>query len=128
MPRALAALSCLIAFLAPGLVLAGVSEEDFKVRTTQNIYNLCTAAAKDPLHDNAVHFCQGFLLGAFEYHEAIHNGPEGKPLVCLPEKPPTRDEAIAMFMEWIKAHPHYLNDKPVESEFRFLMEKWPCKR
>ena len=26
-----------------------------------------------------------------------------------------------------KAHPQYRGEPPVESEFRFLMEKWPCK-
>ena len=33
-----------------------------------------------------------------------------------------------MFVEWAKAHPQYMNELPVETEFRFLMEKWPCKK
>jgi hypothetical protein len=32
-----------------------------------------------------------------------------------------------MFVEWVKAHPQYLKEKAVETEFRVLMEKWPCK-
>jgi hypothetical protein len=31
-----------------------------------------------------------------------------------------------MFIEWAKAHPEYLNEPPVETEFRFLIETWPC--
>jgi hypothetical protein len=30
-------------------------------------------------------------------------------------------------MEWAKEHPQYMGESPVETEFRFLMEKWPCK-
>jgi len=32
-----------------------------------------------------------------------------------------------MFVEWVKAHPQHWRETPVETEFRFLMEKWPCK-
>jgi hypothetical protein len=32
-----------------------------------------------------------------------------------------------MFIEWVKAHPQYMNEKPVDTEFRFLMEKCICK-
>lgn len=40
---------------------------------------------------------------------------------------PPYEQAIKMFIDWAKAHPQYLKDKPVETEFRFLMEKWPRK-
>jgi hypothetical protein len=33
-----------------------------------------------------------------------------------------------MFVDWLKAHPEFMDEKPVEAEFRFLVEKWPCKR
>ena len=32
-----------------------------------------------------------------------------------------------MFIDWAKAHPQYMDESPVETEFRFLMETWPCK-
>jgi len=40
---------------------------------------------------------------------------------------PLYEQDINMFIDWAKAHPQYLKDKPVETEFRFLMGKWPCK-
>jgi hypothetical protein len=40
----------------------------------------------------------------------------------------TRNEAVALFVAWVKAHPQYLKDFPVETEFRFLTEKWPCAK
>lgn len=114
--------------MAPAAAGAAVMEKDFKAETTQNIVNLCTASATDPLYQQAVNFCHGFLAGAYQYYAAAAAGPNGVKLVCLPEPPPTRNEAIAMFVEWAKDHPQYMQDKPVETEFRFLMEKWPCTK
>ena len=113
--------------LLPSLARA-VTEEDFKVKTTQNLINLCTVPADDPLRDKAIHFCHGYLVGAYDYHLAENSGPDGKLLVCPPDPAPTRNAAIDMFIEWAKAHPQYMSEKPVETEFRFLTEKWPCKK
>ena len=114
-----------VLLLLPGLTYA-VSEEDFKAETTEHIVNLCTADPDDPLYHQAVNFCHGYLVGAYDYHKAAHSGPKAAELVCLPDPPPSRNEAIQMFMEWAKSHPQYLKDPPVETEFRFLMEKYPC--
>jgi hypothetical protein len=126
MSRKLAIFLFMIAFVGPGLAGA-VTQEDFQAKTTRNIIDLCTAPPGDPLHQAAVNFCHGFLVGAFHYYAAANAGPEGDRLVCLPDPPPSRNEAIAMFVEWAKAHPQYMADRAVETEFRFLMEKWPCK-
>ncbi len=104
-----------------------VSQEDFKVHTTENLINLCTAASDDPLFAQAVNFCHGFLVGSYRYHEAIARGPKGRRLVCPPDPKPSRNEAIDKFVDWAKAHPEYMNEPPVETEFRFLMEQWPCR-
>ena len=113
-------------FLLP--VFAGaVSENDFEVETTENLINLCTTPVDDPLHNHAINFCHGYLAGAYHYYEAISSGPKGIQLVCLSDPSPSRNDAIAMFIEWVKTHPQHLGDKPVETQFRFLMEKWPCQ-
>jgi Rap1a immunity proteins len=108
--------------------LAGaVSEDDFRVRTTQNLINLCTAAPNDPLYPQAINFCYGYLVGAFHYYESSVSGPKAARLVCLPDPAPSRNDAVRMFIDWAKAQPQYKEEKPVETEFRFLIEKWPCK-
>jgi hypothetical protein len=122
------AILLLVAVLVAPALATAASEDDFLAKTTRNILNLCNAAADDPLHDKAIHFCHGYLVGAYAYYAAESSGPEGKRLVCFPEPPPTRNSAIAMFLEWAKAHPEYMDEPPVETEFRFLMEKWPCER
>jgi hypothetical protein len=111
--------------LAPA-VAGAVSEEDFQVKTTQNILNLCTASPEDPLFAQAVNFCHGYLVGAYHYYEAAVSGPDGRRFVCPPDPRPSRNETIEMFIEWVKAHSQFWNDPPVETEFRFLTETWPC--
>jgi len=127
MKHKLAVLLFIIVLMGPGLAGA-VTQEDFQAKTTRNIINLCTAPPGDPLHQAAVNFCHGFLVGAFRYYAAVNAGPTGDRLVCLPNPPPSRNHAIAQFVEWAKAHPEYMQERPVETEFRFLMEKWPCQQ
>ena len=115
-----------IAILMPVLVGA-VTEEDFEARTTQALLNLCTASSNDPRYREAIHFCHGYLVGAYHYHIAQNTGEGGKLLVCLPTPPPSRNEAIRLFIAWAQAHPQYMNERPVDTEFRFLTEKWPCQ-
>jgi len=104
-----------------------VSEDDFEIQATENLLNLCTAPPGDSLYHQAVNFCHGFLVGAYHYHVAESNGPQGVKLVCLPDPPPSRNEAIDMFIQWAKARPQYWKEEAVETEFRFLIEKWPCQ-
>lgn len=105
-----------------------VSEKDFEVQSTQELINLCTATLEDPLYHQAINFCHGYLVGAYAYYIAAHPEPETTKLVCFPNPQPSRNEAINKFIEWTKGHPQYLKEKPVETEFRFLTETWPCKR
>jgi hypothetical protein len=113
--------------LALPTVVGAVSEKDFEVRTTRDLINLCTSAADDPLHAQAINFCEGYLVGAFHYYQASTAGPKATKLICLPDPQPSRNDAFRMFFEWAKANTQYEKDLPVETEFRFLMEKWPCK-
>ena len=114
-------------FGAPGLTSA-VEEEDFMVMTTGDLIELCTAPKSDPFHREAVHFCEGYLVGAYHYHVAEHSGAGENRMVCPPDPPPSRDQAVAMFIEWTKKNPQYLSERPVETWFRFLIEKYPCNR
>lgn len=112
--------------IAP-LPASAVTEDDFLVRTTGNLINLCTVEEQDELKEEAIHFCHGYLVGAYHYLKASTAGPGAEQVVCLPEPPPSREAAISMFIEWAKAHPQYMNELPVETELRFLTETWPCK-
>lgn len=112
--------------LAP--IMAGATDEtDFEVQTTENLINLCTTSPDNPLHAQAINFCHGYLVGAYHYYSAIAAGPTGPQLVCMSEPRPSRNETIAMFIDWAQDHPQHGSEPPVETQFRFMMEKWPCK-
>ena len=118
----------LVAALAvPGVAFA-VTDEDFEVKTTRNLLALCTVSTEDARYKEALHFRHGYLVGAFHYYLASVAGPNAKRLVCPPDPPPTRNAAIPAFIAWSQAHPQYMGEAPVETEFRFLTETYPCKR
>ena len=103
------------------------SETNFQVRTTGDLVQLCEAAPSDPTGIAALHFCQGFAVGAYQYHQIVA-AAEGKPqLVCAPNPAPTRNEAVAAFVAWAKQNPQQMNTPPVEGLFRFLSQRYPCR-
>ena len=126
MKRILLRLVMVFAVLVPGLASSAVTEEDFVVKTTRNLINLCTASPLDPRYEEAVNFCQGYMVGAYHYSIAEHSRDPKNLFVCLPDPKPSRNEVVALFVAWAKANPQYMTDMPVESQFRFMAEKWPC--
>lgn len=127
MNRQVLVLLLVMSFMLPAAGWA-VTEKDFEIDTARNLLNLCSAPVSDPMYKEASHMCYGFLLGAYAYHLAQNAGPQGKRLVCLPQPEPSRNEGVAMFVEWLKAHPQFLDEEAVEVQFRFMTEKWPCPK
>jgi hypothetical protein len=127
MVKKLLILLALIVWATPALA-GGVTPEDFKAKTTQNLVNLCAASPDDPLYNQAANFCHGYLIGGFHYYHASVLGDKGEKVVCIPKNSSiTRNQAVKMFVDWAQAHPQYMQELPVETEFRFLIDKWPCK-
>ena len=118
----------LVGFLFPGPARAAVTDDDFVLSTTQNLVNLCSVSPSDPRAKEAIQMCEGYMLGAYHYYLATNSGKNDMRLVCMPNPTPSRNEAAAMFVEWAKANPQYMKDAPVDSEFRFMSAKWPCKK
>ena len=106
---------------------AALTRDDFLIRTTQDLITLCTARESEPLYQAAIGFGHGYAAGAYQYYQATTTGAEQAAFVCLPEPPP-RAEAIQMFVAWAKAHPQYLNERPVDSLFRFLGTTFACRQ
>lgn len=118
---------CLAATAWPASPGRAATEEDFLVKTTGNLIDLCSAPREDPLYTAAVNFCEGFMVGAYRYHVASVQAEGGKPLVCPPNPPPSRDESVARFIAWSRAHPEAMNTTPVEGLFEFLSQSFPCR-
>ena len=120
----------LFGFLMTGAAGAAVTDEDFVLATTQNLVNLCSVSPSDPRAKEAIQMCEGYMLGAYHYYLATNSGKGDRGdmrLVCMPNPTPSRNEVAAMFVEWAKANAQYMKEAPVDSEFRFMSSRWPCK-
>lgn len=119
----------LLAILAGGLwpsIASGVAREDFLIVDTQDVLDVCTVPESDPMYTASIAFCHGYLLGAYQYHVAMFGRGDSKPVVCFPDPPPTRVQAIDQFIAWVKASPARAKEKPADALTEFLVETWPC--
>ena len=125
--RRMFVLAALALCLAPTSSFA-VTSEDFVVADTQDVVDICTTAESDPLYAAAMGFCQGYLVGAYQYHVALFGVGKSHSVVCFTEPKPTRTQAIERFIAWVKGHPEYGKERPAESLTKFLVETWPCPK
>ncbi|WP_448204922.1 Rap1a/Tai family immunity protein [Azospirillum sp. sgz302134] len=103
------------------------TESNFQVKTTGDLVRLCEAKPTDATGIAALHFCQGFAVGAYQYHQIVAAAENKRPLFCAPNPPPTRNEAIANFIVWAQQNPNQMNTPPVEGMFRYLAQRYPCR-
>lgn len=104
---------------------AQTTMRDFTATTTADFVHLCNTPPSDPDYVAAIHFCEGFAVGAYQYYRAMANDPADR-FVCLPDPPPSRDSVKASFVAWAQGNPAAMNEAPVDSLFRFLGETYPC--
>jgi len=107
---------------------AALTEDDFYIRNAGDLVDLCAVSADDHLAREAIHFCHGFVSGAWQYYRSVNT--DGGKLVCPSDPPPTRNQAVALFVTWAKAPEHatHLQEPAVDVLFRFLIETWPCPK
>ena len=117
----------LVASMVP-LAAEAVDSENFRVRSTADLVEICSVPPSDSMYAAAIGFCHGYGVGAFHYYQASVSGPEGKRFVCFPNPPPSRTEALQMFLSWARENPQYMGEPAVETLFRWLVAKWPCPK
>jgi hypothetical protein len=108
--------------------MANPSEANFQVTTTGDLVRLCEAAPTDPTGIAALHFCHGFAVGAYQYHQIAAAAEKKPPLFCEPTPRPSRNEAVTGFVSWATQNPAAMNTPPVEGIFRYLAQRYPCRR
>lgn len=127
----LAASLFLAGAMVPGQVLgqtktpSGYTLEDFQLRTTRDLFDICTLGSDHPDHVAAKAFCYGFVEGAAHYDEALEEGTKVA-ITCAPDTL-TREQAVEVFVAYVRANPQYMTEAPVDTIFRALIAKWPCK-
>jgi Rap1a immunity proteins len=99
----------------------------FQVATTSDLVRLCEAEPNGPTGIAALHFCQGFAVGAYRYHQIASSAADKPPLFCEPTPRPTRNQVTAAFIDWAQQHPDRMNVPAVEGLFQFLAQAYPCR-
>ena len=130
-PALLAAMTVMVLLICTSVraqPVANPSETDFQVMTTGDLVRLCEATPTDATGIAALHFCHGFAVGAYQYHQIVAAAEQKPPLFCEPNPRPTRNEAIAGFVAWAKQNPSAMDTPPVEGIFRYLAQRYPCRR
>ncbi|MBK1659249.1 hypothetical protein CKO45_13490 [Paracraurococcus ruber] len=108
---------------------AQVAERNFSGGRTGDLAALCGAPASDPMHTAAVNYCQGFIVGAGQFHAstAAAHGDSHR-MFCLPTPEPTLEQARTAFVAWAARNPQHAGDRAVDGLARFAAETWPCPR
>src|SRR5215831_19652091 len=114
-----------LAFLAPFPAYAA-TEANFGARTTADLVELCTATPDNAIGTAAVNFCEGFAQGAVLVEMQNMAGFRGPKLFCMPNPPPSRNQALSEFVNWARASPDRLAQSSTDGLFRFLIERYPC--
>jgi hypothetical protein len=112
----------------PTTARAAVTEDTFQLRTTGDLVELCSAPPTDPMGTAALNFCHGFALGVYRVLVEENAARRVGKLFCTPEGLPTRNEAIADFVQWAKATPAAMPEGPADGVTDYLIHKYPCKR
>jgi hypothetical protein len=97
------------------------------LRTTRDLYTICSVQPGQALYERAVSFCLGFVTGVIQYNTALAEGPDFKPLVC-PGRELARFEVVKQFLAWAPDNPAYMSGPPVEGLARSAVAKWPCPK
>ena len=114
--------------LSPGIATAA-DMADFSLKTTEDLFKVCTVAPDDPQYREALDLCEGFLAGAVSYHDAVSDREHLRRLICYPPTV-TRDQSIQVFVDWATSHQQdhkFMADPAVYGVVRGLASKWPCK-
>lgn len=128
--RILAAAAVLLVFgtggaLAQPYSSPGFDHADFQLNSAQDLFDLCTAPAGNPSHRIARAFCYGYFAGGQHFHNAVAPVPGSAPLACPPAAT-SREEAVAVFVEFIRLNPQKGGEQPIDAVFEALALRWPC--
>ena len=116
----------LCAIAAPGLARAAVTQDNFLLNNTSDFVALCTAEQSDPLYTAAVNFCHGFAVGVYRVLSEEDAASSRRHMFCPKDPMPSRNEAVASFVAWLKANPAQMDAQPADSIAAYLVQTYPC--
>jgi hypothetical protein len=107
---------------------AVVTEDNFLVRNTGDLTELCSAAPSDAMYTAASNFCHGFAVGVSRVLQEEDTARRANHLFCLPNPAPTRNEALSNFVRWAKADASRTAQPPADGIALLLSQQYPCRR
>ena len=70
-------------------------------------------------------FCLGYFTGGIDLHDALAVGTDFPQLAC-PGEGVTRNDVVEAFVTYAQAHPEHLQERPMDTVFRAVADRWPC--
>lgn len=107
---------------------ATADDRIFAVKTTGDLFNLCTLPGDHPLRGEGINYCLGYMDGAVDYHDVLSEHEDMKRIVCYPETA-TLELGVAVFIAWAEEKEEdteMMGTPPVVGITRALAKKWPC--
>jgi hypothetical protein len=108
----------------------GMAEEQFIIDTAGDLARLCATKPAANTYVAAVHMCQGYIIGAHHFHEAMETGlgGQGEGIYCVPaEGAPSRDEIMADFSAWVNSTPGMPGQEAIEALMQYAATRFPCE-
>ena len=121
--------------LALGLALApwtswaqtdGYTLEDYQLGTSGDLLDICTLDESHVQYWEARAFCLGYFTGGLHLHAALAAAVDFPRIACPPAER-TRNDVVAAFVAYARAHPEHLQEQPMDTVFRAVNDQWPCE-
>ena len=116
------------AFWAEAADTDGYTLEDFQLNTAADLFDICTIDTTHSDFQQAHSFCLGYFTGGQHYHRAATREPSLLPPIACPEQTVTREQAVDVYVVFMRANPQYMQEPPMEAVFRAVSAKWPCAK
>jgi hypothetical protein len=120
------ALGVALAPLTSWAVTDGYSLDDYQLRTSADLLDICSLDSSDVHYWEARGFCLGYFTGGIHLHDALAASPDFPRIACAPAGT-TRDNVVEVFVAYAQAHPEHLNELPMDTVFRAVNAQWPCE-
>jgi len=118
---------CAIALTAFG-ARAAVTQDNFLIRNTGDLVDMRSAPQTDPLYTAAINFCHGFGVGVVRALQEQDAASRSRHLFCFPDPAPTRNDAVARFVQWASAASNGLQMPAADGIATYLSQQYRCPR
>jgi Rap1a immunity proteins len=104
----------------------GYTLDDYQLRTSGDLLDICTLDASHSNYWEARGFCIGYFAGGIDLHDALAGAHDFPRLAC-PSERVTRNQVVETLITYAQAHPEHVGERPMDTVFRAVIDRWPCE-